>query len=131
MVLLLGSYAYRLSTQLLSTTSQNLPREVAVWMSANHLADGRIMAQDPALAFYRGTDHVWLPDGPTRDVIRYARQQDVRYIFVSSGDLIPVSQKLLPGQEASPTDLLPRGSFDSPGVSARLFELAPESSSRK
>ena len=100
-------------------------------MGANHLADGRIMAQEPALAFYRGADHVWLPDGPTDDVIRYARQQDVRYIFVSSADLIPLAQRLLPEKEAPASDLLPRGSFDLQGVSARLFELNPESNSSK
>jgi 4-amino-4-deoxy-L-arabinose transferase-like glycosyltransferase len=129
--LILGSYAYRLSTQLPPANSRNLPRDVAVWMRDNHLADGRIMAQEPALAFYRGADHVWLPDGPTGDVIRYARQQDVRYIFVSSGDLIPLSHKLLPGHEVPATDLLSRGTFDLQGVSARLFELNPEVNSRK
>lgn len=129
--LILCSYAYRLATQLPPTNSRNLPKDVAEWMRTNRLADGRIMAQEPALAFYRGADHVWLPDGPTDDVIRYARQQDVRYIFVSSGDLIPLSHRLLPETETTPTDLLPRGSFDLQGVSARLFELSPESNSRK
>jgi 4-amino-4-deoxy-L-arabinose transferase-like glycosyltransferase len=129
--LILGSYAYRLSAQLPPANSRNLPRDVAVWMRDNHLADGRIMAQEPALAFYRGADHVWLPDGPTAEVIRYARQQDVRYIFVSSGDLIPLSHKLLPGQDVPATGLLSRGMFDLQGVSARLFELNPEANSRK
>ncbi len=131
MALILASYAYRLTTQLPPTNSRNLPRDVAEWMRTNHLADGRIMAQEPALAFYRGADHVWLPDGPVDDVIRYARQQDVRYIFVSSGDLISLSHRLLPEQEAPATELLSRGSFDLQGVSARLFELSPEASSRK
>jgi 4-amino-4-deoxy-L-arabinose transferase-like glycosyltransferase len=121
LVAILGSYAYRLTTQLQPANNINLPRYVAAWMQANRLPDGRIMAQDPALAFYRGADHVWLPNGEATDLVRYGRQQEVRYIFLSSGDQIPAAQTLMP--EAQVNELLPLGSFATPADTARLFQL--------
>ena len=130
-LLILVSYSYRLATNLPATNSQNLPKDVAFWMHAENLPEGKIMAQEPALAFYRSATHVWLPDGAVEQVIRYARQQGVRYMFVSSRDLNMLQKNLLPDNQSLPIGLVALRRFDDQGVTAKLFELSPESSSSK
>jgi 4-amino-4-deoxy-L-arabinose transferase-like glycosyltransferase len=124
-LLILGSYGYRLATLLPAVNSQNLAKDVAVWMQAENLPEGKIMAQEPAVAFHRSATHVWLPDGSVEQVIRYARQRDVRYVFVSSRDLNMLQKNLLPDNQSLPIGLVALRRFEEHGVTARLFELTP------
>ena len=124
--LLLGDSAYRLATLLPLSRATLLPQQAAAWMQAERLPEGKIIAQEPALAFYKGSLQVWLPFGPFDPVLGYAREHEARYVFVSSQDATnPLKDRLLNDNEP-PHDLLLLQTFQNAGETARLFELRPE-----
>lgn len=125
-VLLVGIYANRLTTLLPRAQPALLPQQVATWMQTAQLPEGKIMAQEPALAFYAGSIQVWLPYGPFDHLLQYAHQHQVRYIFVSSNDAAnPLKNRLLQDGEP-PRDLFLIQSFRSGDARAKLFELRTE-----
>ena len=125
LVLLLGGYAHRLTTLLPTRDYTLLPKQAASWMQATHLPEGRIIAQEPALAFYNASIQVWLPYGPLDRVLSYARQQHARYVFVSPNDASnPLKDRLLADTEL-PRGLLLLQSFQTEDGSAKLLELVP------
>lgn len=128
--LLIGSYGYRLATQLPKTQATDLPREVAAWMKSNRLPKGSVIAQEPALAFYDDATHVWLPFGPPERVLDYARQRNARYVFVSSTDAANPLRDALLSQRDVRSDLSLLQTFHSPAGEAKLFELAANSGDR-
>ena len=97
-------------------------------MRAAQLPEGKVISQEPALAFYENTIQVWLPYGPLEQVLSYAQQHQARYVFVSPNDASnPLKDRLLAGNEL-PEDLRLLQSFNTKDGTAKLFELTPDNS---
>ncbi len=129
-VLVLLSYSFRLSTQIPLEAQVTLPKETANLANSKGLTPGRVLAVDPAFAFYANLVQVWMPyQESLEEVLRYARKENARYIYVSNRDASAgLTQALLAETQSSRIDWKLIADVSIGSGRACLFELMPNTS---
>ncbi len=121
------SYGYRLVTQLPKTDESLLARNTAAWLQSQQITAAPILSQNPDLAFFANTIHIWMPAGESESVVMYAQTSGAHFIYVSSADVpTPLNNLLLGDTSVVPESLHLLHEEVDGSVRARLFSIGAD-----